>query len=879
MRTLIYFLAALVYMTTHAQQITKPSVFCDDKVGTTDPQSPVDLRGQPYLNQDPTTLMPKFDWTEDLQYPWFKPGFPNPFLINSPFRPSNYNDENISHFMQQDVTLRDNLIEDGWEMMYYEFGKYYDGTQSPGPDHPKLILYNKHTGTLRIFIYLRETNLLKPSDVASIKFRFDQSPSNVYESANLNHFEEAPFPLDQYNKYQIEESANDVAGATSTTQVSGQWMYADFTMAYDPCVCNFRYKRFEILVTILHEADMNLTGDINTNTIDRPATGSGTSYPGTDFKSNYKEFSNAKKGVKAAYKEASGFKDFVLSKSKYSLPEKRQEVITNTNWSMYKTLNTFSTVVPYLGAAVGVVNYLSTANDPPQKPKPQAITFNATVNLSGTLTDWTELDPTYMHVPGSKYPTNNPQHIPLYDEPMGIFSLLKTPTIEYQHHWPATLDGNGNLVRHPRWQSLPFATTFTVKDDLEIALNPSSELEIVEVKVSNVLEYAPYGKTKYFQNRLDLPDPTSGSNFFNYPYVPGIDFSHAYSNFSNTIKLGGYFDRHWSAVENTTTNLELQRPNELYKISFGQMPLGCYKDSRFTLLSNIHNPNDGDWIWEKPKILVRLNVTLRHPVTGRIYKKIQSYLIDQDNIVDSEQPVQLFLIETEPFPTSEASHDFLFQLLPQVGNPTNLYFSQGSVPDYLVYEDQIIGPGVIEAWEDIYIGNNVIIQPGTEIIAGNQIEITPENLFNPEVRMRIGRSSNTTQCSSTPISNYIITNTNLGTFCDYYTGDSYNPLAPSMNKREVEQEENLPDKLVNFNLYPNPTDNLVNVEVEWKEDESYTIAILDVSGRAMYTTTLASDEFIGGTATINTSSLESGIYFVNVIQGTRKMTKRLLITR
>lgn len=100
-----------------AQQINPTIQYCDDIVSTTNPQSPVDLRGQPFLNQDPNTLEPKFDWLLLDTYRWFKQNKPQPFYeINSPFRPSSYNDENISHLMNSDLTLRDNLIEDGWEL-------------------------------------------------------------------------------------------------------------------------------------------------------------------------------------------------------------------------------------------------------------------------------------------------------------------------------------------------------------------------------------------------------------------------------------------------------------------------------------------------------------------------------------------------------------------------------------------------------------------------------------------------------------------------------------------------------------------------------------------------------------------------------------------
>jgi len=92
--------------------------------------------------------------------------------------------------------------------------------------------------------------------------------------------------------------------------------------------------------------------------------------------------------------------------------------------------------------------------------------------------------------------------------------------------------------------------------------------------------------------------------------------------------------------------------------------------------------------------------------------------------------------------------------------------------------------------------------------------------------------------------------------------------------------DNIAEEIIyDFNLYPNPTDNLVNVEVYIVDEATYTIEVLDLSGRAIYNRSISSQEFNNATMSINTSSFESGIYFVNVIEGTNRMTKRLVITR
>lgn len=185
--------------------------------------------------------------------------------------------------------------------------------------------------------------------------------------------------------------------------------------------------------------------------------------------------------------------------------------------------------VPYLGMAIGVANYFLLKENKVDEPVTPPITFNATVDISGSIIDKATLDPKLIEVPGSDYNSSNVSTIPMYDEPLGVVSLVKTPKIEFKHHVAGTYDDDGNFIEnHPLWEKLPMTTTFTIKDPLEIAMNPSSELEVVEIKVANVLEYVPFNELKEFQNRLDIGPPShphAGSNFLNYPYNPGATMS------------------------------------------------------------------------------------------------------------------------------------------------------------------------------------------------------------------------------------------------------------------------------------------------------------------------------------------------------------------
>jgi hypothetical protein len=75
-----------------------------------------------------------------------------------------------------------------------------------------------------------------------------------------------------------------------------------------------------------------------------------------------------------------------------------------------------------------------------------------------------------------------------------------------------------------------------------------------------------------------------------------------------------------------------------------------------------------------------------------------------------------------------------------------------------------------------------------------------------------------------------------------------------------------------FEVYPNPASDLVNISLA--ESMNATVTVLDLSGKAIKTST------INGTSTaLNTNDLISGVYFVQMIHGNNIMTKKLIIQK
>lgn len=922
MKKLILCIVLLCSVSASAQQ-------CPDRAdNTTNPNNPEDYRGNndgydntppdtpdpnyvplllnPFLNRMPSNNGPKFNWVTPNLFEWHKPPSTgvSSVMIDNPFNPREHW-ENVEH-LKNNASFRDNKPEDGWELIIYGLGQDRQLETLSSFSHPYVVLYNKYTGILRVFYYLRSSNFSLDYDAISIKLSFtgdDITPRN--ESANFSHMEEVAHPVDNFVKRQNLQVPNTIYnGLDPLSQGAGMWMHADFAMAYDPCVCRHDYNEMRVDIMLTDTADVELTGDITAKPIEKVGgTTSGTANIGADYKTGFKTADKFASQAQKSYKKSEELTAFMLKIAKKKLPENKQEDAEKQIVTEGLTkITELGESVPYVGMAIGIVNLLIKEEDAPTKPNNTPITFDATVKLSGTITNQANSSPIIFKVPGSNYVpyTSNPnlsnptipELIPFYDEPLGVISLVNTPRIEYRQNIAADVDDNGEFVPHntsgpPWWENFPMVTTFTVKDPLEIALNPSSELEVVDIKVSTFLEYVPYDELKAHQNRLDV-----GGNFLNYPYTPGAQMTH-HNHRPSHQWVTDWTHEDWTLADNPRTNLELQQSDTMYKISYGQMPIGCYENSKFSLISNLRKgdnaippggqPNTENWVWEIPKIVIRLNMTLKHPTTGEHYKFIHSYLVKQEEITESEEPIGYYGINRLERTSSEKGgyvQQTRFQLLPIVGGTgwANDYTNSPGAADNLVLQNQEIGPGRIEAWDKIIILENVDIKDGTELFAGTEIIARSENTFNPEVSMKIGRSVDTEVCASTPIDTYFPDASDLTTFCDGLLPNTYNPVAAKKDffKNEDDKEK---EQFYNFNLYPNPTDDLVNVEVELVDGATYTLEVLDLSGRAVYNRTLSSAEFTNSTLAINTSSFESGIYFVNVTEGENRMTKRLVITR
>jgi len=111
---------------------------------------------------------------------------------------------------------------------------------------------------------------------------------------------------------------------------------------------------------------------------------------------------------------------------------------------------------------------------------------------------------------------------------------------------------------------------------------------------------------------------------------------------------------------------------------------------------------------------------------------------------------------------------------------------------------------------------------------------------------------------------------------DFYNGDT-----GQVNSYSIEICETVATALavgdnsfVEFNVYPNPTNGMVNITLSTFDDVKVTL--YDISGRQIYSQTLENNSNTFN-KNIDLSSVASGVYLLNVKSGTKTATKKLVI--
>lgn len=755
----------------------------------------------------------------------------------------------INPFIPQNLDIHP---EDGWEILTMDFGgRMVAPTQLALGNEvkvfPNFVIYNRYTSKMRVYYLVPQieqfngafitatfpgTNLTDP--------RTDIDPSRSVRTALFSFAFPITNNLDEWNNKAYLTATNNYQANKDILQ----WIYGEFDVAYDPCTCLLKNMNenaiiyFQLYTTALSK--INLEGESTTihNIADNTATGGGNaSVPKTSFMDDI----NGIKGVGLQYyndwssytKDATGFLD-----QGYNLWNKKLEKdffeywefginhpttgLPITDWQGAKdaglwndwldiqssstTLNTIKTLknvasyAPYVGTAIGVVDYLVNGAKKDKETVAAPSISKTKYSFTGTLNYTSAPITTILNLPGARNQnfitinaTNNNNNRlengtylastdnAIYNQTLGVFNLLGAPKFEsidyekqirnydYNNRNIYSAVYNNDLSYQPiNWFAIQQCRITEIP---KYVVNPAADVEVISIDAAIVLE---------FESNSD------GYNLFMDKYsewnkFPTIPFHKDYWKNGSAISLE---DRVKSIEE---SGLELDyvsdaypnTPKSVIRFRTAYVPYNCITTPNFT----IFNWNKGMKVYLKLMVRLKrkhkgssasfesflsnnesvpLNMVLTYDVSKAYSERVNNTTTEKGIIKIAQTPWEIYRyrdqesISRENFDGSNISltvsvKDWRAYTVNVISSAFKNPFIPGGNQTYISGINNIFTSGditipsgsiipsnsLIRAGKKIIIEDGVIVGNNAEIIAGKEIIVNTENEINPEATLRL----------------------------------------------------------------------------------------------------------------------------------------------
>ncbi len=408
-----------------------------------------------------------FDWTA-TSFTYYKDvnGTAVATNLTSPFHQNIGNTSNVYPFSLPQE--KDYSYEDGWRFIKNQFGD-----PSEGVSNPWFMLYNVHSGILRLFFAIDEA---EQNDYARITLSFYGNR----KTALLEHYNtrEAISNLDDFQGDGVASNPNEF----SNTTAPAFWLHADFAMYYDPCTCTLD-SDLQMSVDLVDEATLELSFTGELSQIDLQANPAGIMHGG-NVSSSFSDYVSGFKSVQSGATTLS--KIFTAA----SPPRPATPAVYDAHGNVIilakpaspgipaGSIETFADVASLFSGggaliqgAAKVFKLLFGSSSAPTAtvvPPPKPLKFDIEMNAKGDIVNGSNYSQIQMQTPGGDHTGNVSEFIPHYDNIMGIMSILKANA-----RWEAgylNYDGYYNSV---------LAVRFGLDEQIEFALNPRAQIDLL----------------------------------------------------------------------------------------------------------------------------------------------------------------------------------------------------------------------------------------------------------------------------------------------------------------------------------------------------------------------------------------------------------------
>lgn len=848
-------LSALVLVQLEGWAQTPPTD-CAPRVINTLPSTAFNSRDADKLNKG-------FDWTLQ-QFKIFADNIdPNNY---SPF----YQGDNVS--VAHLLASPDNKNGDGWEVMKYSLGYDLNGLNPVKDGNPYFILYNKYTGLLRVFVAIAN----RQADYNSASFRIEfLDPTNHTSLLSLGG---GLMALD------MDDPTPGMNSISAFNNDVGKWFLGELVMTYDPCTCLFTNSKIKIDVDLIEKASITLDGTVKGNlTPDEQSTvasGDAKNVSVNQKSSNLMLGLDGKKifeGVKAGVETFKSLDEW-KNKQFEAIEDKTISTPTSPTATKKDALNFLQTAlkntkflrqglkaVPYIGAAVSVLDMFIGGGDEAEKPTgpslvtvtPMSISMNA--SFKGNITTTNNFKQIIFYTPGSNVPsTTDWKAYPLYNKTMGTVNLLETPKVYASHYgYHSYTKISTNQYGYDAQDQYYDNVQYKLMEPLKLTINKDAGLDETDVEVMAALVFegdntprkmvAPYkevepltplGFTRFQDNATKDNWTQYRTNYYSVANLQQnviATFRSRYQTRTRTFDTYYHFEPTvvggWGV--NTTT---YQIPEKVFVkiiVSMKRKDAASKPDAQNVLFvgkfpvdlqSDNLAPNDQD---------IPLNTHTQYGTTGSG---------SLDNSIDSK--------------TVASSDDF------QSSNGA-------TVLNTLTISNTIVNT-------DNYLGTYGNYSEDYKVIAG-EIFIESETDLSGEIDLSIGAGVNNNELR------YPVTSDNdIYTFCNstYKTKRS-----PTFSFRIAENEA-LSDDIIEtsetseITLFPNPASNSATLRYSLQGEATVKAYIADIYGTKSVDVLSESIQTKGSYEVLaNTASLTSGTYFLIFENNGVRIAQRLMIVK
>ncbi len=427
------------------------------------------LKAQCPQNTTPGSTINIFDWrTEGFSF-YLKDEFQQVYVaeVTSPFYLSNYHAQFNTDFFAQTLNP-DFQPEDGWELLFYDFGTPLEGVANPA-----FALYNRYSGMIRMFMYLSANHEYTYSE-AFINTYFSRVGEVFYNSALLENQNAILNAIDNFQKEIVLNSVNRY------NESYGTWIVSEWATQYDPCTCNITGElTFEPILQNISSVSLKLNGQSQTV----PVYSTGSSSNSGNIRASIGRISDDSKKILGAYKKGNeiykNVQNFLNTNEDPSNNNNAPKIAENLAQAILGvgTGNPIAVVAGLLTAATKFIGI---------SQKKNIVSYNSTHSFTGTgeISTQAPYQAIQLYVPGSNHNNLPDARVPVYDNVLGVATLLETPEIYYFED-----EEIREYPDNPRENTSQRVRFYQLASDLKYAINGNAGIDEIPDNIKVALYF------------------------------------------------------------------------------------------------------------------------------------------------------------------------------------------------------------------------------------------------------------------------------------------------------------------------------------------------------------------------------------------------------